>query len=249
MIWQIFLYGSLVVAGFLAGIVNTVAGGGSFLTLPALMLFGLDPKTANATNRVAILCSTGSAVLTFRKHGHLDSKATIRLAIPTLLGVPFGALLAVYLPGDAFERAFGFLFLAMAILLIANPKRFLDSGDHPTYPAIWRSPVFFAIGVYVGFIQAGMGILLLLAMSYFTDSKLVSSNAIKNSIGLVVTLAAAIVFAVHGMINWVPGLVMAAGNIAGGVVGAKLAIERGSRFVFFFLVAVMLATGVKLILS
>ncbi|MFG0289739.1 MAG: sulfite exporter TauE/SafE family protein [Rhodopirellula sp. JB044] len=249
MFWQLLLYLSLVLAGFLAGIINTVAGGGSFLTLPALMLFGLDPKVANATNRVAILCSTASAVVTFRKHGHLDSAATIRLATPTLLGVPLGALLAVYLPADAFERAFGVLFLGMALLLIANPKRFLESGDHATYPAFYRSPVFFAIGVYVGFIQAGMGILLLLAMSYFTNMKLVSSNAIKNSIGLVVTLVAAIVFAIYGMIDWIPGLVMAAGNVAGGVVGAKLAIERGSRFVFFFLVTVMLATGIKLIIS
>jgi uncharacterized membrane protein YfcA len=103
--------------------------------------------------------------------------------------------------------------------------------------------------VYVGFIQAGMGILLLLAMSYFTDTKLVAANAIKNTIGLVVTLTAAIVFAAYGLIDWIPGLTMAAGNVAGGVVGAKLAIERSSRFVFVFLVIVMLATGVKLIVS
>jgi uncharacterized membrane protein YfcA len=249
LIWQITLYASLVAAGFLAGVVNTVAGGGSFLTLPALLLFGLDPKVANATNRVAILCSTASAVATFRKRGHLDHAAAMRLALPTLLGVPVGALLAVYLSADAFESVFGVLFIAMAILLLANPKRFLDSNKQTTYPAVFKYPIFFAIGVYVGFIQAGMGILLLLAMSYFTDTKLVAANAIKNTIGLVVTLTAAIVFAAYGLIDWIPGLTMAAGNVAGGVVGAKLAIERSSRFVFVFLVIVMLATGVKLIVS
>ncbi len=249
MLWQIATYGLLMVAGFLAGIVNTVAGGGSFLTLPALMLFGLDPKTANATNRIAILCSTAAAVVTFRNHGHLDSSQTVRLAIPTLLGVPVGSLLAIYLSADAFESTFGVLFIAMAILLMANPKRFLESGKHKSYPTAFQFPVFFAIGVYVGFIQAGMGILLLLAMSYFTDSTLAGSNAVKNSIGLVVTLAAAIMFIAYGLVDWIPGLTMAVGNLAGGVVGAKLAIKRGSRFVFIFLVIVMLATGIKLVVS
>ncbi|TWT66471.1 hypothetical protein CA85_25660 [Allorhodopirellula solitaria] len=249
LLWQLTSYGLLMVAGFLAGIVNTVAGGGSFLTLPALMLFGLDPKTANATNRIAILCSTASAVATFRKHGHLDRALTIRLGVPTLAGVPVGALLAVYLSADAFESVFGVLFIVMAVLLMANPKRFLESGQHATYPAAWQYPVFFSIGIYVGFIQAGMGILLLLAMSFFTNSTLAASNAVKNSIGLVVTLTAAIVFIAYGMVDWVPGLVMAVGNVVGGVVGAQLAIKRSSRFVFIFLVIVMMATGIKLVLS
>lgn len=236
-------------AGFFAGIVNTVAGGGSFLTLPALMLFGLDPKTANATNRVALLFSTAAAVATFRKHGHLNPSLTFRLATPTLLGVPVGALLAIYLSADAFESTFGVLFIVMAILLMANPKRFLESGERKIYPATFQFPVFFAIGVYVGFIQAGMGILVLLAMSYFTDSSLAGSNAVKNSIGFLVTLTAAILFIAYGMVDWVPGLTMAVGNLAGGVVGAKLAVKRGSRFVFVFLVIVMLATGIKLVLA
>lgn len=249
MIWEIALYACLVIAGFLAGIVNTMAGGGSFLTLPALLLFGLEPQAANATNRIAILCSTASAVATFRKHGHLNARATIRLATPTLLGVPVGALVAVRLPPDAFERLFGVMFLAMAVLLLANPKRFLDSSQQKTYPAFWQYPIFFAIGIYVGFIQAGMGILLLIAMSYFTRSELVASNAIKNSIGFVVTFAAASVFVFYNLVEWLPGLVMAAGNVIGGIVGAKLAIKKGNRLVFAFLVVVMVVTGLKLVLS
>ena len=247
MLWSLLLYGSLVVAGFLAGIVNTIAGGGSFLTLPALMLFGLDPKIANATNRVAILFSTASATATFHRHGHWDRESTVRLAIPTLFGVPVGGLLAIYLPPDAFRLVFGAIFLAMAALLICNPKRFLEEGTHATISKKWQPPAFFAIGVYVGFIQAGMGILLLLAMSFLCNFKLVEANAIKNSIGFLVTLAAASLFAFYGLIDWVPGLVMAVGNVIGGYVGAKLAIKKGSRFVFGFLVIVMVATGIKLL--
>lgn len=239
----------LVVAGFCAGIVNTIAGGGSFLTLPALMLFGLDPKIANGTNRVAVLFSSGAAVATFRKHGHLDQKLANRLTLPTILGVPAGVMLAVYLPGKAFEPVFGIIFLAMACLLFSNPKRFTEASNRQpaSNRVVW--PVFFCIGIYVGFIQAGMGILVLLAMSLLNSGDLVGSNAIKNWIAFLVTMAATALFAFHGMIQWVPGLIMAAGNMAGGVVGAKLAIKKGNRLIFSFLIVVMIATGLKLIVT
>ena len=237
----------LVVAGFVAGVVNTIAGGGSFLTLPALMLFGLDPKVANGTNRIAVLFSSGAAVATFHKHGHLDRKLANRLTLPTMLGVPVGALLAVYLPPNAFEPVFGALFLCMAVLLILNPKRIAESNLVSDESSRWITPIFFGIGIYVGFIQAGMGILVLLAMSLVNSGDLVASNAVKNWIGFVVTLTATIVFAFYGLIEWLPGLVMAAGNVMGGVAGAKLAIKKGNRLIFVFLIVVMIATGMKLI--
>lgn len=245
MIW----YLVIAVAGFIAGIVNTIAGGGSFLTLPALMLFGLDPKLANGTNRVAVLFSSGSAVATFYRHGHLDQELANRLTWPTVLGVPVGALLAIYLPAQAFEPVFGAIFLAMGIVLLMNPKRLIQSQPETSTGERWIKPIFFAIGIYVGFIQAGMGILVLLAMSLLKSGDLVASNAVKNWIAFVVTLVATIVFAVYGLIEWVPGLVMAVGNVIGGVVGAKLAIKKGNRLIFGFLIVVMFATGVKLIVN
>jgi len=240
-------YAVLIVAGFIAGVVNTIAGGGSFLTLPALMLFGLEPRVANATNRVAVLFSSGAAVSTFHKHGHLDRKLANRLTLPTVAGVPLGALLAVYLPPTAFEPIFGAIFLVMAGVLIANPKRIAATKVTPSDSPRRVTLVFFAIGIYVGFIQAGMGILILLAMSLMRAGDLVASNAVKNWIGFVVTLAAVVVFATYGLVRWLPGLVMAAGNVAGGVVGARLAIQKGNRLIFGFLVGVMVLTGIRLL--
>ncbi len=237
----------LIVAGFIAGVVNTIAGGGSFLTLPALMLFGLDPKVANGTNRVAVLFSSGAAVATFHKHGHLDRKLASRLTLPTMLGVPVGALLAIYLPSGAFEPVFGAIFLCMAVLLMLNPKRFTEAKMVSAASSQWTWPVFFGIGIYVGFIQAGMGILVLLAMSLLCSSDLVASNAVKNWIAFVVTLVATVVFAIYGLIQWLPGLVMAIGNLLGGIAGARLAIQKGNRLIFAFLIVVMIATGLKLI--
>ena len=242
-------YGMLIVAGFLAGIVNTIAGGGSFLTLPALMLFGLDPQVANGTNRIAVLLSSASATLTFDKHGHLDRQLAIRLAVPTILGVPFGALLAIKLPATAFEGVFGLLFLAMAALLVSNPKRLTEKTTSKPRPPVSMFAIFFGIGIYVGFIQAGMGILLLLAMSLLKTGNLVASNAVKNLIGFLVTSMATLMFVFYGLVHWLPGLTMAVGNVAGGTVGAKLAIAKGNRLIFGFLVIVMVATGAKLIVS
>ncbi len=243
-------YFVLVVAGFVAGIVNTIAGGGSFLTLPALMLFGLDPKLANGTNRIAVALSSVSATVTFSRQGLLDRENTRRLLLPTLAGVPLGAMLAIYLPGKAFEGAFGLLFLCMACLLIANPsqivRRHTSSEETPNR---WASVVFLFIGIYVGFIQAGLGVLLLLAMHLLGIhcGDLVRSNAIKNLVGGIVTLSAAAIYAMSGLVDYRVGLTMAAGNVVGGVIGAKLVIKKGNRFVFTFLIVVMVATGAKLL--
>lgn len=95
--------------------------------------------------------------------------------------------------------------------------------------------------------QAGMGILLLVAMSWLQSGDLIASNAVKNSVGFVVTLAATLVFICYELVAWGPGLLMAFGNVLGGVVGARLAIKKGNRLVFGFLVVVMVATGGKML--
>jgi uncharacterized membrane protein YfcA len=249
MLGLFFSYLILICVGFFAGVINTIAGGGSFLTLPALMLFGLDPKIANGTNRVAILFSSGSAVATFSKHGHLDRKLAQRLTIPTLAGVPIGALLAVYLPAKAFQPVFGLIFLVMALLLIFNPKRIAESTSVAAESKFAIAASFFGIGIYVGFIQAGMGILILIAMGLLNSGDLVASNGVKNWIGFVVTLLAVFVFAIYGLVDWLPGLVMGIGNLLGGLVGAKLAIKKGNRLIFVFLIVVMVATGIKLLVT
>ncbi len=241
-------YALLIPAGFAAGIINTIAGGGSFLTLPALQLFcGLDLKAANGTNRIAILLSSASASATFHKHGHLDRRLAVRLAVPTLLGVPAGAMLAIKLPITAIEPIFGLLFLTMAIVTAANPKRLLATTENQKDLPWWAYAVFFAIGVYVGFIQAGMGILLLLAMHFVGVGSLVESNGIKNLIGFLVTLTAVVVFVAYNQVHWLPGCIMAIGNIAGGFVGARLAIKKGNKLILGVLLVVMVGTGLKLL--
>ena len=244
-LWYLFM----AVVGFLAGICNSIAGGGSFLSLPALFLFGLDPRVANGTNRVAVLFSSASAVVIFRREGQLDQKLAHLLTIPTIAGVPIGAMLAIYLPASALEPIFGAVFLVMAIILALNPKRIVESKSAANASPWKMMPVFLLIGIYVGFIQAGFGILLLIAMSLMNTGDLLASNAVKNWIGFWVTFIALLVFAAYGLVAWAPGLCMAVGNLTGGIVGAKLAIQKGNRLIFGFLIVVMVATGIKLIVT
>jgi uncharacterized membrane protein YfcA len=246
---ELLWYLLLTVAGFLAGIINTIAGGGSFLTLPALMFIGgLDAQTANGTNRVAILFSSGAASLTFHEQGYLDKKLALRLTLPTLIGTPIGALLAIYLPPSAFRPIFGLIFFLMALVILWDPKRISEATVKREASKTTLFFVFFGIGIYVGFIQAGMGILLLVAMSLLHTGNLVASNAVKNLIGFSVTLAATLVFVAFGHVAWIPGLVTAVGNLVGGIIGARLAIKKGNKLIFGFLVVVMFATGAKLLL-
>ena len=238
----------LIPAGFLAGVVNTIAGGGSFLTLPALMFVcGLDPKIANGTNRVAILLSSGSASTTFYRNGSIDLKLVMRLCVPLLLGAPVGVLSAIYLPVEAFKPVFGALFLAMAGLLAFKPKLLTGAEREPISSPIAEFILFLGIGIYIGFIQAGMGILLLLAMGIFHARDLVNANAAKNVIGFIVTIFALSVFVLFGQVDWIPGLILAVGNLMGGYVGARIAISKGQKLVFTFLMVVMVATGLKLL--
>ncbi len=238
----------LIPAGFVAGVVNTIAGGGSFLTLPALMfLCGMDPKIANGTNRVAILFSTISASATFHRHGHIDPKLVMRLTLPTLLGVPVGTLLAVHLPTESFRPLFGGIFLVMAVLLAFKPKLLTETDREPPESLVAEFALFFGIGIYVGFIQAGMGILLLIGISTFHARELVGANGVKNLVGFLLTVVALALFAFYGQVDWLPGLIMAIGNVLGGYVGAKLAIQKGHRLIFGFLIVVMIATGIKLL--
>lgn len=242
------VYPALVLAGFVAGVVNTIAGGGSFLTLPALIyLGGLDPKIANGTNRVALLLSTASSTTVFHRAGHLDQRAMWRMLLPTLIGVPPGALLAYYLPRETFQVVFGALFLAMAVFLALKPKSLLSPEKPISRSRAAETVLFIFVGIYIGFLQAGMGVILLVCMSLFHARELIGANAIKNGIGFVVTVVAAAMFWLLDLIEWVPGLVMAIGNLMGGLVGARLAIHKGEKFIFAFVIVVMIATGSKMV--
>lgn len=234
----------LTVAGFVAGFINTIAGGGSLLTLPAFMLLGLPADIANATNRVGILLQSLAGARGFYSHGRLDPATIVPTLIPTLLGSLVGALLASYLPVAVLKPALLFTMLAMAILMLLQPSVIAPPPGTPVLSLRQRPAaalgLFFG-GLYGGFVQAGVGFILIAALAGGLRYDLVRANALKVAITAALTLIALAVFIARDQVLWVPGLLMACGTVVGATLSVRFAItvpQRVLKWALFTMVLV-----------
>lgn len=238
----------LIAAGFVAGFVNTLAGSGSLVTLPALIFLGLPPTVANGTNRLGILMQNVVAVSRFRDFGVLEIRKSGWLAVPAVLGAVLGARLAVDLDEELLRRVIGALFLLLLPVIALRPQRWLvgkrSDGLEHGWP-VWLA--LFFVGVYGGFIQAGVGVFLLVCLVLGAGYDLVRANAIKVLIVLCFTAFALVVFLRHGQVAWLPGLTLGVGNMAGAWWATKIASERGAEFVRWLLLAVVAVSGALLL--
>ena len=221
------------------------------VTLPVLIFLGLPAGLANGTNRVAILLQNIVAVSRFHGHRVLDFKRGVALAVPAILGSVVGARIAVGLDEMMLRRTIGALMLAMAFVILARPNRWIE-GRRPAEmkgPTLLGVVLFFLVGVYGGFIQAGVGIFLLACLVLASGFDLVRANAVKVLIVLCFTVFTLAVFVRHGQVDWAVGLVLGLGNMAGAWVATRVAVERGVVFLRWFLVAVVMISGVAFLLG
>lgn len=240
------LLAAVPVAGLLAGFINTLAGSGSLLTLPVLIFLGLPANVANGTNRVGVVLQNVVAVATFRRHGALAAGAW-RLVAPAVVGSVLGAALAVDLNEALLRRIIGVLMLLLVAVMLVKPERWLETPAAPARARPWLEiPLFFAIGVYGGFIQAGVGIFLLAGLVLGAGLDLVRANAVKNLIVLVLSAAALVVFVANDQVAWSLGLLLALGQAAGAWLAAHVALRRGARFVRAIVVTVVGLSAVAL---
>lgn len=236
----------LAVGGFACGVLNALAGGGSFVTLPLLLLIGLPPQVANATNRVAIVLQTAAGAATYHRHGVLPWRFVPRLAVPLVLGAIPGALLAAYIDESVFRKAAAVLFGLMALTVFVNPRKWVQQeGEARVRPILY--PILFVLGLYGGFLQAGVGVLLISSFVLVGGFDAVRGNALKFSLAFLFTLAALLLFTGAGQVRWLPGLALGIGTIAGGIVGARLVIAKGGRWVRVFVIVAAVGAIVKLL--
>lgn len=242
----------LIGTGVAAGFINVLAGGGSFLTIPALMLLGIPADVANATNRVGVMLQSAEAVRGFNRHGKLAKDAIRPILTPTIAGALVGALAASYMPVTVLEPVILVTLIAMAIFLVVRPAAMTPPPE--TEPLSPRdSPAgllgLFAAGVYGGFIQAGVGFVLLACLAGLLRYDLVRANALKMLATAVFTAVALVVFIARDQILWVPGMLLGAGSVIGAQLAVRFAIEVNQIVLRWLLLVTVVAVCVAVWLT
>tara|TARA_B100000315_G_scaffold26213_1_gene22498 strand:+ start:4116 stop:4859 length:744 start_codon:yes stop_codon:yes gene_type:complete len=236
----------LMVGGLVAGTVNTMAGGGSMLTVPLLVLAGVPGNVANGSNRVGILASATVAAVSFRRLGVSGVSRMLPVLLPVVAGSLTGSTLVSRLADETFERAFGILMVPLLLLALRPPKVPQAAEGPAAWPTSVMAIVFFCVGCYGGAFQAGIGLLLVLALSR-SGLDLVVANSVKVLVIFAITLTALPVFIVGGRVDWGPALVLALGFGVGGAVGAHLTVGGGERVVRPVLVVAVLGLAGRLL--
>lgn len=223
--WQIIL---LITTGVLSGIINTLAGGGSNLTLPALMMMGMPPEVANATNLVGVLLQSMVGVAGFNHHDRLPTDDILPILILVLPGGLVGAIIAAYSPSSLLKPLLLGTMVVMAAVILLRPNIICPPpGTSPNPVRNNRGAWFwlFLSGLYGGFVQAGVGFILITALAGSLRYDLVRTNALKLVCTSGFTLVALVIFIVNDQVLWLPGLILAAGAMGGTHIAVKFAIN------------------------
>jgi hypothetical protein len=240
MTWPI--VAALIVSGVFVGFINTLAGGGTAISIAVLMMLGLPANVANGTNRIAVIFQNITSVQAFNKKKLLPWRKATLLALPTIIGSVIGAWIAVDINEAFFRKAMAVIMLIMLFFVLVKPSVWLKEQKHLTEKPISVTEIiiFFLIGIYGGFIQIGVGYYLLAAIVLGSGFDLVRANAIKVWIVLLYTLAAIMVFIFNKQVHWQFGLIHAIGNIIGAWIATRLAIRRGVEFVRWVIIVIIL---------
>ncbi len=217
-----------VIGGLFAGMLNTLAGNGSAITLSILTeVLGLPGNLANGTNRIGVLAQGVTGSYTFYKHGKLNIGRSKWIIFWVTLGAIAGVFVAVWVSSEQFEFIFRFLMLAMLVVILVKPKRWLQESnpDKELNPFI-AVPMFLALGFYGGFIQMGMGVFFLAIMVLVARYSIIEANAVKIFVVMLYTIFVIAIFQWKGLIDWEIGLILAVGQATGGWLAATFA----SRF-------------------
>ena len=250
MAYDITMLAVLVVAGIAAGFVNTIAGGGSLLTLPALMLVGLPANMANASNRLCIVTQSVSGVIGFHRKGKLATGAIGGVLLPTLLGAGTGASIAAVAPNAVLRPVLLGTLVLVAVLLAVRPNLVTAEADDEPQPVGLRAWLgLFAAGAYAGFIQAGVGFVLLAVLGGLLRFDLVRANALKLVCTTVYGVVALAIFVYAGQVVWFPAAILALATVIGSQLGVRFAVNVSAnvirRIVLVAVVASVAAVIVK----
>lgn len=244
---------AIIVLSLVAGAINTIAGGGSNLVVPTLMIFGMPPEVANATNRVGIWIESVVAVSEFRRHKKLETFDLKAILIPIGIGGLFGALVAAFAPSEILKPLLIGTMLTMSCVVLVRPA-VISPPSGTQILAMKDTPVawlgLFIAGFYGGFVQAGVGFLLLAALAGTLKYDMVRANALKLVCTLVFTTVSLVIFIWQDQVDWQIGLILSVGYVAGAFIGVKMAVFADPHLLRWIVFgATVLAGGAALFTS
>ncbi|MEW5915535.1 MAG: sulfite exporter TauE/SafE family protein [Gemmatimonadota bacterium] len=254
-------YVLILLAAFAGSAVNSIAGGGTLITFPAIVGLGIKPIVANATSTVALWPGQVASIWGYRDELAGAREWAKRWAIPSVLGGFAGAALLLVTPADRFEVIVPWLVLGATFLFVAQKPvmRALGragsvGGDGAPDPTAHRAPVGalayqFGVGVYGGYFGAGIGILMLAVLGYLGFSNIHRMNGLKNWGGLCINAAAVLTFALSSLVQWPVALIMALGALTGGYVGARTAQRVPQKVVRQAIAIIGFASGLWMLLD
>ena len=238
----------LIVVGILAGAINTLAGGGSLLTLPILIFMGLPPNVANATNRIGIVFQAFVGTAGYRSKGVSNFPFNLYLGVAALAGSLIGAQIAVDISGAIFNKVLAVIMLIVVAIIVFKPKtKSLNLPERLTGKYLFYSIVgFFLIGIYGGFINAGIGFVIILFLNNVNRLMLIKTNATKVSVVFIYTAGALAVFAYNGTVDWMVGLVLGLGTSLGAWWSSRWSVDRGEGVIKIAMIIMVSLMSVKL---
>jgi len=238
----------VILTGIAAGFLNVNAGGGSLIAMPILIFLGLPSAVANGTNRIALMIQNIIAITNFKSKGFFDWRLSIIFALPAVIGSIIGSNLAISMSGEIFNRILAIVMLVVLALIIWKPqkklkakKETLDKKDK-----IIGAIVFFFVGIYGGVIQAGVGFIIIAALTLITGYSLVKINSMKVFIVAVYMILSLLIFIINGKVNWVYGLCLALGNGIGAYIGSNFSVKKGDKWIKVILIIAVVLMAAKL---
>ena len=237
----------LFICGVIAGFINTVAGGGSLLTLPILIFMGLPSNIANGTNRIAIFMQNIFSISGYKSRGVSDFKYSSWLSVSALIGSIIGAKIAININEDMFNKILSVVIIIVVLSIIYNKKPFnINSENISIEKKIISVIMFFFIGIYGGFIHAGVGFLILSILSNYNGIQLSKANSIKVFVVFVYTFFALIVFIMENKINWILGINLGIGNSIGGWIASRWSYNKSDKIIKIFIIISSAIMAIKL---
>ena len=237
----------LIAAGSFAGFVNSIAGGGSLIVMPLLIFMGLPSAEANGSNRIALFIQNIFSVAGYRSKGVYVFPFALWVAIPAVIGAIIGSKIAVDINDQVFNRILAMVMLVVMGITIFKPKISEHGKAALSKKKVWTSiMIFFFLGIYGGFIQAGIGFLIIATLTTIHGFNMSHTNSIKVFVILCYTFAAVIVFYVEGKIRWEYGLTLAVGNSIGGWLGSRWSVGKSDRLIRMILLIMVVSLSIKL---